>query len=89
MSKTVSTARRFKSVSDPKMRVLKTRWLKKHTFNKMLWGVRAFKEWKNDRLGTPETFDSKIFEVDLDVVGSISKENLIYALCRFIPEITK
>ena len=28
-------------------------------------------------------------EVDLDVVGSITKENLCYALCRFIPEITK
>ena len=87
--KTVSTLRCFKNVSDPKMNELKTRWLKKQTFNKMQWGVRTFREWRNDRLSSPETFDSTILEIDLDVVISISKQNLSYALCRFIPEVTK
>ena len=87
-SKTVSNLRKFKSVSDSKLSELKTKLLKKRTY-KMQWGVRTFKDRRSDRLSTPETFDPVIFEVDLDVVGSLKKESLCYALCRFIPEITK
>ena len=43
--KIVSNLRRFKSVSDAKLMDLKTKWMKKHTLNKMQWGVRAFTEW--------------------------------------------
>ena len=36
-----------------------------------------------------ETFNLIINEVDVDVLSSSTKENLGYALCRFLPEITK
>ena len=88
-AKSVSNVRRFNQVSDSKLNSLKTRWLKKRTFNKMQWGVKTFKEWRSDRLASPDTFDSNILDVDLDSVRFVSKEKLIHALCRFIPEVTK
>ena len=34
-------------------------------------------------------YDCKIFETNLDEVSLLTKENLVYALCKFIPEVTK
>ena len=88
-AKTVSNLRRFKSVSDTKRNQLKTRLMKKRTFNKMQWAVNLFKEWCSARLSRPETFDVKLLELDIDLVSTMTKERLCFALCRFVPEITK
>ena len=87
--KTVSKPNRFKSVSDAKLKELKTKWMKKRTFNKMQWGVRAFQDWRSDRLSKPEHFDVRISEVDFEFLGTLNKSNLSYALCKFIAEVTK
>ena len=89
MVKSVSKPRSYKSVSDSELNNLKTRWLKRCTFNKMQWGVRTFKEWRNDKLNDEHSFDPIILAADLDDLQLLTKENLSYALCRFIPEITK
>ena len=88
-NKTVSNVRCIKAVSDAKLAKLKTRFLKKRTFNKMQWGVRAFREWHNERLSSDETFDKVICSLDIDVLSLITKANLCHALCKFILEITK
>ena len=87
--KTVSTMRAFKTVSDQKMRQLKTKWMKKRTFNKMLWGVRAFNEWRLSKLGVNHSSEKFIRDTDLDDVVNVEKEGLISALCKFIPEVMK
>ena len=89
MVKSVSKPHSYKSVSDSELNNLKTRWLKRRTFNKMQWGVRTFKEWRNDKLNDEHSFDPIILAVNLDDLQLLMKENLSYALCRFIPEITK
>ena len=68
---------------------LKTVQLKKRTEYKMMWGVRAFNEWRTNRLNDIVNFDNKIFEANLNDIANLSKENLEYALCRFIPEVRK
>ena len=89
VSKTVSTIRRFKNVSDSKLCDLKTRWMKKRTFNKMKLGVHAYNEWRVMKLSCPETYDVNVDRADMDNVRNIPKESLVVALCKFIPEVTK
>ena len=87
VSKTVS--RSFKSVSDSKLNELKTRWLKKRTYNKMQWGLRAYTGWRESSISNVLTYDVIIDEADIGNVARLQKESFIYALCRFIPEVTK
>ena len=75
-------------MSELKLAELKTRLMKRQTLNEMQWAINTFKEWRNYKL-TEQGFDCKLVELDLDVVTSISKENLCYGLCKFIPEIRK
>ena len=55
----------------------------------MLWGVRAYREWRINRLNYVINFDVKMFEANIDSLCTLTKENLEYAMCRFIPEVTK
>ena len=49
--KTVSKNHIFKRMSDEKISELKTRWMKKHTFNnKMQWSVRAYNAWRTEKI---------------------------------------
>ena len=63
--------------------------MKKRSELKMMWAVRAYNEWRNNRLSDIVNFDNNIFEANLDQVDSLRKEQLEYAMCRFIPEVTK
>ena len=87
--KTVSNVRQFKKVTASRLDDLKKRHLKKKTFSKMQWGVRAYNDWRNQRLMDKSSFDAKLLEADLTNVPNLSKENLVHALCMFIPEVTK
>ena len=86
-SKTVSNVRRFKRISDEKIRELKQQKLKKRTFSKVQWAVKAFKDWRKNKLET--TFDGRVYECDLDRVELIEKDTFEYAMCIFLAEVTK
>ena len=88
-TKTVSTLHKFKSLSASKIVELKTRQLKKQTNNKMQWGVRAYNDWRTNKLSDIINFDVKIFEADLSNVAVMPKESFIHAMCIFIAEVTK
>ena len=57
----------FERMSDEKISELKTRWMKKHTFNnKMQWGVRAYNAWRTEKINNLDTFDVNIFDTNLN-----------------------
>ena len=89
ISTTVSKIRKFKQISANRLTALKTRQLKKRTFNKMQWGVRAYHQWREHRISDVNTFDARILECDLTTPTLVTKENFIFSMCAFIPEVTK
>ena len=82
-------SRKFKSLPAAKISQLKTKQLKKRTYSKMQWGVRAYNEWRKQKLDDVVNFDVKVFEADITNCKLLSKENLVHALCMFIPEVNK
>ena len=86
-SKAVS--RKFHSVSEAKISQLKQVQMKKRSEYKMMWAVRAYNEWRNNRLNDIMNFDNKIFEANLNNIDNLTKEQLEYGLVRFIPEVRK
>ena len=71
------------------MAQLKIEKLKKRTFSKMQWSVRAYNDWRAQKLLDVGNFDQKIYEADLTKLEFLTKSNLCYALCRFMAEVTK
>ena len=55
----------------------------------MLWGLRAFKEWRSCKLSNQGTYDILIDEANLDNLPELRKDVFIYAISRFIPEVVK
>ena len=88
-SKTVSKNRSFKKISEEQMAELKQNQLKKRTFAKVQWAVRAFQEWRSHRLADFVNYDPLIFECNLENLENLQVNVLDHALCRFIPEVTK
>ena len=88
-SKTVSNLRRFKKVSDEKIAELKKETIKKRTYAKMQWGVKAFRDWRHNRLSNVNGFDVRIYECDIDRVELLEKDLFEYAMCAFLAEVTK
>ena len=85
--KTVSKKRTFKFLSDARIAELKKIKLKKKSEAKVKWAVKAYKKWRIARL--ENDFDQIIFDSDLEEVEKLTKIKLEYALCRFVPEVTK
>ena len=71
------------------MRELLTKFIKKRSLAKIQWGVRAFQEWRSHHIDDSMNYDSQIFETNLDDIESLMKGNLLYSLCKFIPEVMK
>ena len=86
MNKTVS--RKFKFATEDRIAQLKCVSLKKKTELKMNWAVNVYTEWRNNRLLTFH-YDYGIYNTDLGDLENLTKENLAYSLCRFLPEVTK
>ena len=84
----MSRKQNFNVVSDAKIEELKLVKLKKKTESKMNWGVRTYTDWRNYRLET-YNYDVGIYFADLGNLAELTKENFEYAMCRFIPEVTK
>ena len=88
-SKTVSNVRRFKQISDDKMKQLQQEQVKRRTYAKVQWAINAFNEWRNTRISTPELFDVRVYETDMDRVDLLEKDSFEYTMCKFIAEVTK
>ena len=88
-AKIVSKKRIFNKIFHVKMRELSTKFVKHRSLAKMQWAVRAFQEWRQYRLHDFVKYDCKIFETNFDDVQSPTKDNLVYSLCKFIPEVMK
>ena len=87
--KTVSRKRRsFKFLTEERIAELRKIKMKKRSENKVKWAVNAYCEWRISRLESVQ-FDQSIFDCDLRNLVGITKENLEYSLCRFVPEVTK
>ena len=85
----MSTARKFKNITGSKMSQLKIHQLKKQTYNKMQWGVRAYNEWRETKLSNSAVFDIKVFDANLAKVKELKKEDFSHALCMFLAGVTK
>ena len=88
-AKVVSRNRSFKKISTAKMELLKQKHLKKRTFAKVQWAVRAYQEWRESRINDVMNYDLDIFESNLDDLENLREKQFENALCRFIPEVTK
>ena len=56
---------------------------------KIRWAVKAYNDWRVMRLDRDDDVDEEILYADLNDIDSLTKENLEYALCRFICEVRK
>ena len=52
-------------------------------------GVRAYNQWRDEKLLDVVNFDYKVFDTDLRNVETLTKESFIHAMCIFIPSVTK
>ena len=87
--KSVSRFRSFKTIADQKLQELRKTQLKRRTEAKMLWGVRAFKEWRTVKLSSPDTYDVRILISDLDCVENLDRNAFEFAMCKFLAEVVK
>ena len=88
VAKILSNARRFRCVPDSRIDDLKTH-MKKRSYAKMQWGVRAFNDWRNEKLADPISYDYRIYESDINRVDKLEKRNFEFAMCKFLAEIKK
>ena len=54
----------------------------------MNWGVKAYNEWRAERL-LNFNYDVGIYEANLNDLGNLTLENFQHSMCYFIPEVTK
>ena len=89
MTKTVSNVRRFKKISEERLKELKEDKLKKRTFSKVQWAIKAFGDWRLNRLSDISGFDVRIYESDIDRVDLLERDSFEFALCNFLAEVRK
>ena len=87
--KTVSNICSFKKVSDRTLQDLGQTKLKKRTEAKMMWGVRAYNEWRTVQLSDPNLYDVRILISDLNYCKALRKVDFEYCMCKFIAEVVK
>ena len=81
--------RSFHRVTADRLKMFKQKAMKKRSETKMWWGVRAYQQWRSNRLSDSEQYDSRIFDANLDSLACVTKVNLEHALCVFIAEVKK
>ena len=85
----MSRKRLFHRVSEEQIKNLQEVKMKKRSFSKMKWAVNAYQEWRENRLSSTEGYDEVIFRTNLDDLVNLTKDDLEYCLCRFVPEVSK
>ena len=68
---------------------LKQEQLKKRTFSKVQWAVNAFQDWRSAQMESPDTFDVRIYETDLERIELLEKDSFEFSMCKFIAEVRK
>ena len=63
--------------------------MKKCTFNKVKWAVKAYNDWQSHRMSDPTMFDVRIYESDLDHVDLLEMDTFEYSVCNFLVEVKK
>ena len=81
-------SRKFNFTSEGRIEQLAKIRLKPNSESKVNWGVRAYNEWRDARLESYQ-YDPAIYFSDLRNLETLEKQNFSYALCRFVPEVTK
>ena len=51
--------------------------------------VKAFREWRSNRMSDVNLFDVRIYESDIDRVELLEKDSFEYAVCCFLAEVHK
>ena len=85
----MSNARRFRSVTDEKMHQLQQENIKKRTFVKLKWAVKAYSEWRANVLSDDKTFDGRVYDSDLKHVELLEKDSFEFSMCKFLAEVRK
>ena len=80
--------RKFSFFSEDRIRKLQQIQLKKKSESKVNWAVTAYNKWRENRLYN-FNYDIGIYETDLNKLDSLTKENLLHAMCRCVPEVVK
>ena len=88
LQRTVSRKRSYNFASDDRIEALKKYRMKKCTENKMNWGVRAYNEWRENRLVNFQ-YNYSIYNANLQDLENLKKDDFEHAMYRFIPEVTK
>ena len=83
-----SVSRKYNFATEARIKQLQQIQLKKRTASKCNWAVTAYNDWHEERLKN-FNYDYGIYMADLNNLCSLMKEDLQYALCRFVPEVTK
>ena len=63
--------------------------MKKRSETKMWWAVRAYQQWRNNKITDEHSFDIDVFDANLDDLSKVTKKNLEHALCIFLAEVKK
>ena len=88
-TKSMSTSRCFRSVSDDKLKKLKEEAITYRTLAKVRWAVKAYSDWRKNILSSTDTFDSRIYDLDLSRVDILEKDSFEFSMCKFIAEVKK
>ena len=81
--------RNYNYVSNKKISKMMEIQYQVHSEAKIRWVVKAYNDWQEMRLDRNNEIDQKILSADLNDIGSLTKRNLEYSLCRFICEFHK
>ena len=88
-SKSVSNIKQFCHISTERVNKLKEDKIKKRTYAKMQWAVKAFREWHSNRMSDVNTFDARIYESDIDRVELLEIDSFQFSVCCFLAEVHK
>ena len=82
------TKRTIQFSTSQRIHNLKQMQVKPNTMSNVNWAVSSYNRWRNERLYSNE-YDYGIYAADINQPDKLQKDNLVHALCYFIPEITK
>ena len=63
--------------------------MKKRTFNKVQWAIKAYRDWRLHRMSDVSLFDARIYESGVDRVELLERDSFEFAMCNFIAEVRK
>ena len=71
------------------MKELKVDKMKKRTFSKVQWAVKAYRDWRSQRMMDVNSFDVRIYECDIDRVELLERDSFEFSMCTFLAEVRK